>query len=133
MKLDDAAAFAAGLPDVTADLRWGKRTWFVNGHGFVWVRPLGKTDIERFGDDKPPTGDIIGVIVDGLDARDALLAMELPGFFTIEHFKGYAAVLIALRAARAKDVRATIRDGWTVAARRKPKKPKKPKPKPKRR
>jgi hypothetical protein len=126
MTLDAAAAFASGLPDVVVGARWGNRTWLVNGHGFVWVRPLGKADLARFGDEKPPTGDIIGVIVEDLDAKDALLAIAPPGFFTIEHFNGYSAVLVALRVARTRDVRAAIRDAWTVASKRKPKAARKP-------
>jgi hypothetical protein len=121
MTLDAAVAFASSLPDVEVGARWGNRTWLVNGHGFAWVRPLNKADVARFGDDKPPAGDIFAVIVDGLDAKDALLAIAPPGFFTIEHFNSYPAVLIALRVARVRDVRAAIRDAWTVASQRKPK------------
>ena len=70
----------------------------------------------EFGDEEPPAGDILAVKVENLDAKDALLAMELPGFFTIPHFNGYAAVLIALRTARTADVRAAIRAAWSTVA-----------------
>jgi hypothetical protein len=115
MKLDAVVAFASSLRNVTIGTKWGNRTWMVGDRGFAWERPLSKADIKRFGDETPPAGDILAVRVENLDAKDALLAMELPGFFTIAHFNGYAAVLIALRAARVADVRAAITDAWRTA------------------
>jgi hypothetical protein len=56
------------------------------------------------------------VRVENLDAKDALLEIAPPGFFTIPHFDGYAGVLIALRQARAKDVRAAILDAFRAIA-----------------
>jgi len=127
MKLDAVATYAKTLAGVKVGKRWGKRTWLVGEHGFVWERPLGKADLERYGDETPPSGDIIGIVVENLDAKDALLAMELPGFFTIPHFNGYAAVLVELRKARAPHVRAAIKDAWSVVSERPAKRPKKPK------
>jgi len=120
MRLAAAAAFASGLPDVVVGTKWGNKTWMVGERGFAWQRPLTKADLVRFGNETPPAGDIFAVRVESLDAKDALLAMGLPGFFTIPHFNGYAAVLIALQAARAKDVRAAITDAWRVMAKLKP-------------
>jgi len=116
MTIDDVDEFVMSLPGVTVGAKWGNRTWMVNGKGFAWQRPFSKADLKRFGDKKPPAGDILAVIVESLDAKDALLAIEPPGFFTIPHFDGYAAVLIALRKARAKDVRAAIRDAFQTAS-----------------
>src|SRR5688572_16560716 len=104
MTFDDVDALARTLPGVTVGLSWGTRTWSVNGKGFAWQRPFTKADLRRFGDETPPAGEILGVRVENLDAKDALLAIAPPGFFTIPHFDGYAAVLIALRKARASDV-----------------------------
>jgi hypothetical protein len=116
MTLEDAAAYAASLPEVAVGTTWGKRTWMVGERGFAWQRPFSKADLARFGDETPPAGDILAVKVANLDAKDALLAIDLPGFFTIPHFDGYAAVLIALRAARARDVKAAILDAWRTVA-----------------
>ena len=116
MTLTDVGALATSLPDVEVTTKWGNKTWAVGGRGFVWHRPLGKADLKRFGDLTPPQGEIVAVRVENLDAKDALLHMELPGFFTIEHFNGYAAVLIELRKARAKDVRAAIADAHRTMA-----------------
>lgn len=107
---------ARSFPGVTVGTRWGNRTWTVNDKGFAWERPFSKADIARFGDEAPPAGEILAVLVENLDAKDAVLAMDLPGFFTIPHFNGYAAVLIALRRARAKDVRVALRTAFDVAA-----------------
>ncbi len=125
MTLDAAAAFAAGLAGVVVGAKWGNRTWMVGDRGFAWQRPLSKADLRRYGDETPPTGDILAVIVENLDAKDALLEMAPPGFFTIEHFNAYPAVLIELRRARVRDVRAAITDAWRVASTAKPAKPRK--------
>ncbi len=116
MKLDAVVAFISKLAGVTVGKRWGNRTWLVGDRGFAWQRPLSKADIKRFGDEAPPAGDIVAVMVENLDAKDALLAMDLPGFFTIPHFNGHPAVLIALRAARTADVRAAIEGAWRTVA-----------------
>ena len=109
-------AFASKLPGVTVGNKWGNRTWMVEDKGFAWQRPLRKADLARFGDETPPAGEILAVRVESLDAKDALLAIAPPGFFTIQHFNGYPAVLIALRKARVKDVRAAILDAFKAVA-----------------
>jgi hypothetical protein len=110
MTFADIDAFATSLPGVTVGLSWGHRTWMVGGRGVAWERPFTKADIRRFGDEKPPAGEILGVRVESLDAKEALLEMALPGFFSIAHFDGFPGLLIALRKARARDVRAVIVD-----------------------
>ena len=130
MTIDDVEELAASLPGVTIGAKYGNRTWMVGDKGFAWQRPFSKADLKRFGDEKPQSGDILAVCVENLDAKDALLSIELPGFFTIPHFEGYAAVLIELRKARIKDVRAAFMDAFrTVTAKQPAKKaPKKPAP-----
>jgi hypothetical protein len=107
---EDVDAIASGLPGVTVGTKWRRRTWIANDKGFAWERPLTKADLKRLGDTPPPEGEILGVRVEDLDAKDALLSLALPGFFTIAHFEGYPAVLIELRNARAKDVRTAVLD-----------------------
>ncbi|MBC7977775.1 MAG: hypothetical protein H7138_22580 [Myxococcales bacterium] len=112
MNFDDVDKLATNLPGVTVGAKWGNRTWMVHGKGFAWQRPFSKADLKRFGDQTPPQGEILAVRVESLDAKDALLEIAPPGFFTIPHFDGYAGVLIALRKARVKDVRAAILDAF---------------------
>ena len=101
--LETVAKLADALPGAVVGARWG--------------------DLKRYGEESPPTGEIFAVIVDGLDAKDALLGIGLPGFFTIPHFNGYAAVLIELRLARLADVRAALEVAHRVTAARPPKRP----------
>jgi hypothetical protein len=123
MTIDDVDALAISLPGITVGTKWGHRTWMVNEQGFAWQRPFSKADLTRFGDETPPAGEILAVRVESLDAKDALLAMAPPGFFTIPHFNGYAAILIALRKARVKDVRAAVKDAHAAVAAKKKSKP----------
>ena len=116
MTFDEVDEIARSLPGVTVGVKWRNRTWMVGDKGFAWERPFSKADLGRFGDETPPAGPILAVRVASLDAKEALLAIEPPGFFTIPHFNGYAAVLIALDQARAKDVRAAIVDAFQAMA-----------------
>jgi hypothetical protein len=76
-----------------------------------------KADLRRFGDEPAPAYPIVAVRVADLAEKEAVLAEQRPGFFTIPHFNGYAAVLIELRRARVAQVRETLTDGWLVYAR----------------
>jgi hypothetical protein len=114
--VDDVARTALTLPEVTDGERHGTRTWFVRGKGFAWVRPFSKADIRRFGDESPPQGPIVAVRVADLDDKDALLATQQRGFFTIPHFDGYAAVLIQLQSVSERDLEEAIIDAWLACA-----------------
>jgi hypothetical protein len=132
MTFDDIDAIASKLPGVTVGTKWGTRTWIANDKGFAWQRAFSKADLKRFGDETPPAGEILAVIVENLDAKDALLAMDLPGFFTIEHFNGYAAVLVELKKARAADVKMVLEQAYRAIKASGPAKKRRPKKKTKR-
>lgn len=108
--------FCVSLPEVTEGLKWGNRTWLVGGKGFCWPRPLSAKDIAQLGDQRIPTGDIIGVHTDGMDDKAAILESGFPGVFTIHHFRSFPALLIELRQSNAKVVKQLIVDSWLAVA-----------------
>ena len=114
--LEDVAAMAQALPEVTEGERHGHRTWNVAGKVFAWERAFSKADVKRFGAAPVPDGPIVAVRVADLAEKEAVLAEQLKGFFTIPHFDGYAAVLIQLRVATKRAVRESILDGWLAVA-----------------
>ena len=114
--LDDVAKIAVELPEVVEGERDGKRNWSVAGKGFAWERTFSKADIKRFGDDPRPQDPILAVRVEDLGAKEAVLAANQKGFFTIPHFNGYAAVLIELKIAGKRAVREAFVDGWLACA-----------------
>lgn len=114
--LDRAAELALALPEVTEGDRHGQRSWNVGGKTFAWERAFSKADIKRFGDETPPPQPILAVRVADLGEKEALLAANPKGLFTIPHFNGYAAVLIELRKATVRTVRETLLDGWLACA-----------------
>ena len=114
--IDDVATMALSLPEVREGERHGNTTWFVAGKAFAWERPFSKADIRRFGDTTPPKGPILAVRVADLVEKDAVLASQPRGFFTIPHFDGYAAVLIELAKVGKRALREAILDGWLSCA-----------------
>lgn len=114
--LDDVTAFVATLPGAVEADRQGRHTWSVRDKVFAWERAFSKADLTRFGDEAPPPDPIVAVRVADLHEKAAILAEARPGFFTIPHLDGYAAVLVELRVVRPADLDELLLDGWLATA-----------------
>ena len=120
--LDDAAELALALPGVTEEIggHGARRRWVVadgkKSKFFAWERPLTKADIKRYGNETPPDGELIGVRVEDLDEKEAILAAGTKGIFTISHFDGFPAILIQLKVVSKKALRDALLDGWLAVA-----------------
>jgi hypothetical protein len=112
---DDVERIALDLPETSEGLSHGNRHWRVKDKGFVWERPLRKSDLAALGE-SAPAGPILGARVEHLVAKEALLADDPSVFFTTPHFDGYAAVLVQLEKIGLEDLREVIVEAWLARA-----------------
>ena len=112
---DDVRRIAMALPEATERTSREHRQWRVKDKGFTWERPLRRTDLEALGD-AAPDGPILGVRVEHLGAKEALLASDPGVFFTTPHFDGYPAVLVRLDRIGVEDLREVIVEAWLARA-----------------
>jgi hypothetical protein len=112
---DDVRRIALALPETTEAVSWEHAHWRVKDKGFVWERPLRRSDLEALGD-AAPEGAILGARVEHLVAKEALLADASGLFFTTPHFDGYPAVLVRLDAISVEDLEEVIVEAWLCRA-----------------
>jgi hypothetical protein len=112
---DDVARIALELPETDERVSRELRQWRVKDKGFVWERPLRRSDFEALGD-AAPDGPILGARVEHLVAKEALLADDPTLFFTTPHFDGYPAVLVRLERIGEEDLRELIVEAWLARA-----------------
>ena len=113
---DDVRRIALALPDTDEHASYGgSASWRVREKGFVWERPLRKSDLQALGD-AAPSGPSLGARVEHLGAKEALLADDPDVYFTTPHFDGYPAVLVQLEKISADELQQLIIDAWLARA-----------------
>ena len=114
----DVDDICRGLPEVELGTSWGDNpTYKVRGKGFLMHRPPGRTAID------PETGewytDLLVITVPGESEKRALVDDARLPFFTIDHFKGYNAVLVQqsrLGEVAREELAEIITDAWAAKA-----------------
>lgn len=112
---EDVRQIALALPETTERPSRDHAHWWVRGKGFVWERPLRAADLKALGQDAPD-GPILGVRVEHLVAKEALIGDDPDVFFTTPHFDGYPAVLVRLERIGVTELEELIVDAWLARA-----------------
>ena len=112
---EDVRRIALALPETGEKLSWGTPAWQVKGKGFVWDRPLRKSDLAALGVDEQE-GPILGVRVADEGVKHALIADDPAVYFTIPHFDGYPAVLVRLDRIDVPELEEVITEAWLLKA-----------------
>jgi hypothetical protein len=112
---DDVRRIALALPETSEEISRDLRHWRVKDKGFVWERPLRRSDLEALGD-SAPDGPILGVRVEHLVAKEAILADDPDVYFTTPHFDGYPAVLVRLDRIAPEELQEAIVEAWLARA-----------------
>lgn len=119
---EDIDEICASLPETELGTSWGDRpTWKVprgdKGKGFVLYRAPGRTAID------PETGemydDLVVIMTPTEVEKHALVEDASTPFFTIDHFKGYNAVLVQqsrLDEIGRAELAEVITDAWAAKA-----------------
>jgi hypothetical protein len=112
---DDVRRIALALPETGESISRDLRHWNVKNKGFVWERPLRRSDLEALGD-AAPDGPILGARVEHLVAKEALLADDPAVYFTTPHFDGHPAILVRLEGIGLDDLEELVTEAWLARA-----------------
>ena len=112
---EDVRRLALALPETDEHASRGHAQWRVRDKLFVWERPLRQSDLRALGD-AAPDGPILGVRVEHLVAKEAILADDPEVFFTTPHFNGYPAVLAQLDRITVRDLEEVVTEAWLARA-----------------
>ena len=115
---EDVRLRALALPETEETERRGSLSWQVKAKGFVWERPLNKSDQKRLTDagETVPEGPILAARVEDEGVKGALIASNPDVYFTIEHFNGYPAVLVRLDRIPLDELDELVTDAWLAVA-----------------
>jgi hypothetical protein len=112
---EDVRRIALGLPETSERPQWGNASWRVRNKPFVWERPLRPADLRALGD-AAPDGPILGVRVEHVGAKEAMIADDPGVYFTTPHFDGYPAVLVRLDEIALDELEEVIVEAWLCQA-----------------
>lgn len=113
---DDVRRIVSSLPETREESRGsGQLSWRVKDKSLAWERPLRKSDLKALGD-AAPEGEILGVRVPDLGAKEAILADNGGAVFTIPHFDGYPAVLVLLEQIDVDELEEMLVEAWLCRA-----------------
>ena len=117
-RTDDIDEICTSLPEVELGTSWGDRpTYKIRGKGFLLFRAPHRTAID------PATGemydDLLVIMTPSAAEKEALVQDERLPFFTIDHFRGFNAVLVQqsrLHEIARDELAEIITDAWAAKA-----------------
>jgi hypothetical protein len=113
---DDVRRLALELPETDEHGSYeGALAWRVKEKGFVWERPLRKSDLAALGD-AAPDGPILCARVPDEGAKQALIADDPSVYFTTPHFNGFPAVLVRLDRIGTAELEELVVEAWLARA-----------------
>jgi hypothetical protein len=113
---EDVRRLALALPETDEHGSYeGALAWRVKEKGFVWERPLRKSDLAALGP-AAPDGPILCARVPDEGAKQALIADDPSVYFTTPHFNGYPAVLVRLDRIGTAELEELVVEAWLARA-----------------
>ena len=112
---EDVRRIAMSLPGSEERTSRERLQWRVGGKLFVWERPLRPKELDELGS-SAPDGPILGVRVEHLHAKEALLADEPDVYFTTSHFDGHTSVLVRLERIGLPELEEAVTEAWFARA-----------------